>query len=59
MLVDKRWRSHYQDNLGSAEDILLDALHDGNRVFIGCGCGEPQHLVSTLVDLLPRYRDLE
>ncbi|MFZ2448403.1 MAG: GNAT family N-acetyltransferase [Syntrophobacteraceae bacterium] len=59
MLVDKRWRAHYQDNLGTARETLLDVLRDGNRIFIGCGCGEPQHLVSTLVDLLPNHRDLE
>ena len=27
--------------------------------YIGTGCGEPQHLVRSLIELLPRHRDIE
>jgi acyl-CoA hydrolase/GNAT superfamily N-acetyltransferase len=53
------WKSHYRARTGSAEDVLQAAIQDGNRIYIGSGCGEPQHLVRTLVKLLPQYRDLE
>lgn len=59
MLAGKRWRSHYLSNLGSAEEILRGVLRDENRIYIGSGCGEPQHLVQALNALLPSYRDLE
>ena len=42
-----------------ADEILREILRDGNRIYIGTGCGEPQHLVRSLVELLPRHRDIE
>ncbi len=58
-MMEKLWMSHYQENTGTAEEVLSSVLRDGNRVYIGSGCGEPQHLVDVLVGMLPRYRDLE
>jgi acyl-CoA hydrolase/GNAT superfamily N-acetyltransferase len=29
---------------------IFSAIHPGNRIFIGTGCGEPQYLVKALVD---------
>ena len=37
----------------------IDALRPGQRVFIGSGCGEPQHLVNTLLDRASGFADLE
>lgn len=40
----------------SCPDKLLDAetaiakIKNGSRVFVGTGCGEPQHLIRTLVE---------
>ncbi len=42
-----------------ADEILREILRDGNRIYIGSGCGEPQHLVRSLIELLPRHRDIE
>ncbi|GLI34471.1 GNAT family N-acetyltransferase [Desulforhabdus amnigena] len=59
MIFDGRWKSYYQERLGGAEEVLQSNIQDGNRIFIGCGCGEPQHLVRSLLKIIPRYRDLE
>src|SRR5512142_53307 len=32
------------------EERIFSAIHPGNRVFIGTGCGEPQYLVRALID---------
>ncbi|MDR3567110.1 MAG: GNAT family N-acetyltransferase [Syntrophobacteraceae bacterium] len=40
-------------------EILRQILRDGLRIYIGSGCGEPQHLVRALLRLLPRHRDIE
>ena len=37
----------------------LASIRPGQRVFIGSGCGEPQHLVNTLLDQSSRFADLE
>ena len=37
----------------------IDAIRPGQRVFIGSGCGEPQHLVNTLLDRASGFADLE
>jgi len=34
-------------------------LGRGHRVFIGSGCGEPQHLVAALEETIPKLADLE
>ena len=49
----------YSDRHMPAKRALEGALEDGCRVFIGGGCGEPRHLASTLVEMLPGYRDVE
>lgn len=59
MYFDESWKSRYLDRLNGADEILGSVLRDGNRIFLGSGCGEPQHLVRALVELLPHYRDLE
>ncbi len=59
MVFDKPWKIHYRERLGTAESVLRAAIKDGDRIFIGSACGEPQVLVRALVKLLPRYQDLE
>ncbi len=41
-----------------AEEALA-AIKKGSRVFIGSGCGEPQHLEETLVDMAAKLYDVE
>lgn len=59
MFFEKQWRSHFRERKGTAGQILRKVLRDGNRIYIGSGCGEPQHLVRALAEILPEYRDLE
>ena len=42
------WREKYADKVGTAA-IAMKLIKPGNSIFIGTGCGQPQHLVETLV----------
>ncbi len=44
-------RASYPDKFES-EDRIFSNLRRGDRIFIGTGCGEPQHLVQALTDYL-------
>jgi len=55
----KQWRARVREKKRSAVEVLREVLRDGSRLYIGSGCGEPQHLVRSLVELLPRHRDIE
>ncbi len=59
MYSDAYWRSCYKERLGSAKAVMSAVVEDGLRIFIGSGCGEPQHLVRALVEELPRRHDIE
>lgn len=59
MFFGQDWKSYYYNRLDDAEKVLPRIIQDGNRILIGSGCGEPQQLVRVLVNLLPRYRDIE
>ncbi|HOV86431.1 MAG TPA: GNAT family N-acetyltransferase [Syntrophobacteraceae bacterium] len=58
-MAEKSWKTYYRERLGTAEEVLKTVLRDGNRIYLGSACGEPQHLARALVSLLPAYRDLE
>ena len=59
MHAEEQWKSYYREKTAGAEQILKRVLRHGNRIYIGSGCGEPQHLLRSLIDVLPAYRDLE
>jgi len=42
------WEEKYKDRISSALSAMK-LIKPGNRIFIGTGCGQPQHLVNTLV----------
>ena len=42
------WREKYKDRIGTA-GAAMKLIRPGNSVFIGTGCGQPQHLVEALV----------
>jgi acyl-CoA hydrolase/ribosomal protein S18 acetylase RimI-like enzyme len=50
MPVMGNWKKLYAERLMSARDALLK-IRSGSRVFLGPGCGEPQYLLETLVEL--------
>ena len=52
------WLSVYEGRKTSAEKALK-ILKRGYRIFIGSGCGEPQHLVRTLEKVIPELADVE
>lgn len=37
------------------EKAVFGNIHPGNRIFIGTGCGEPQHLVQALIDYVDAH----
>jgi len=49
-LIKRKW----PDKLAS-ERLIFSHIHPGDRIFIGTGCGEPQHLVRLLVEYAQRY----
>ena len=52
------WRAEYADKIKSAEKAM-QLVRRGHRVFIGSGCGEPQHLVRALERVAIELADLE
>ena len=48
----------YESKRRSAEEAIA-MIRSGQRIFIGSSCGEPQHLVSTLLNQSTRFSDLE
>lgn len=54
----RSWLTTYRERTATAEKALK-AIRRGHRVFIGSGCGEPQHLSQALEEALPSLADLE
>lgn len=42
------WKNRYADKIGTAPSAMK-LIRPGNTIFIGTGCGQPQHLVDSLV----------
>jgi acyl-CoA hydrolase/GNAT superfamily N-acetyltransferase len=47
--IRKAWPEKFK-----AERFIFDEIHPGDKIFIGTGCGEPQHLVSELLDYVKK-----
>ncbi len=47
-------RQRYPDKF-LPEGKIFDRIQKGGRLFVGTGCGEPQHLVSALVDFVESH----
>jgi acyl-CoA hydrolase/RimJ/RimL family protein N-acetyltransferase len=43
------WKQKYKDKTGPATSAMK-LIKSGNSIFIGTGCGQPQHLVNALVE---------
>jgi len=43
------WKEKYKSKIGTAA-AAMNLIKPGNRIFIGTGCAQPQHLVNTLVE---------
>ena len=59
-MVKKRgyWADRYIQHQRTAREAMK-RLRSGQRVFIGAGSGEPQHLVRTLSEEVERLQDIE
>ncbi len=53
------WKQYYEGHKLDAASVFDSQIQDGQRIFVGGGCGEPQHLLSSLLRILPNYKDLE
>ncbi|MFW6011688.1 MAG: GNAT family N-acetyltransferase [Desulfosalsimonas sp.] len=52
------WPDEYLQKRCTAQQAMK-RLKSGQRIFVGSSCGEPQHLVNTLVNDSPHLSDLE
>ncbi len=43
------WKIRYKDKISTA-GAAMKSIKSGNSIFIGTGCGQPQHLVEALVE---------
>ena len=43
------WKEKYQEKISTAA-VAMKLIKSGNSIFIGTGCGQPQHLVNALVE---------
>lgn len=57
-LSPRPWLSLYEQKKNTAAKAL-QALKRGNRIFIGSGCGEPQHLNQALEEAVALLADIE
>ena len=44
--IKKRWPGKFRDQ----ERFIFENIRPGDRIFVGTGCGEPQHLVRSLLE---------
>jgi len=49
MQQDFNWKELYADQIGTAA-AAMQLIKPGNSIFVGTGCGQPQHLVNALVE---------
>ncbi len=52
------WPDDYTQKRKTAAEAMA-FIKSGQRIFVGSSCGEPQHLVNTLIQMADRFSDLE
>jgi acyl-CoA hydrolase/GNAT superfamily N-acetyltransferase len=52
------WPDEYTKKRKTAAEAMT-LIKSGQRIFVGSSCGEPQHLVNTLIQMADRFSDLE
>ena len=57
-MLDKTLQTQYQSKLRTAAEAVR-LIRSGQRVFIGSSCGEPQHLVDSLMENASYFSDVE
>jgi len=43
------WKEKYKEKISTAV-AAVKLIKSGNNIFVGTGCGQPQHLVNILVE---------
>ncbi len=56
--MSENWESVHSQRVKSAHEAL-GAIRSGSRVFMAAGCGRPQLLIDTLVEMRDKFTDLE
>ena len=54
--IKSRWPRKFREQ----ERYIFQNIRPGNRIFVGTGCGEPQYLVSSLLNFAhgnPQWRE--
>jgi len=46
--IKRRWPGKFREK----ERFIFKNIRPGDRIFVGTGCGEPQHLVASLLDFI-------
>jgi acyl-CoA hydrolase len=46
--IRERWPAKFRDQ----ERFIFKEIRPGDRIFVGTGCGEPQYLVSSLLNFV-------
>ena len=57
-MQDFDWKDRYKDQIGTASEAMR-LVKPGYTIFIGTGCGQPQHLVDALVKYSSHIYDAE
>lgn len=57
-MQDFDWKDRYKDQIGTAS-AAMKLVKPGYTIFIGTGCGQPQHLVDALVKYSSHIYDAE
>ena len=55
---ESNWKEKYKDKIKSAP-AAMKLIKSGSSVFIGTGCGQPQHLVDALVNNTSGIKDVQ
>ncbi|MCX8118340.1 MAG: GNAT family N-acetyltransferase [Desulfobacterota bacterium] len=50
----EKWKEKFPQKF-LAEEFIFGHIHRGDRIFIGTGCGEPQHLVKALSQYVQKH----
>lgn len=56
--MEKSWKDQYADKVVSRKQAL-SSIRNGQTIFIGSGAGEPTLLTETLVEMAPRFWNVE
>jgi acyl-CoA hydrolase/GNAT superfamily N-acetyltransferase len=57
-MITSYWADDYVKKRHSAKQAI-EAIKPGQRIFIGTGCGEPQHLINELASQAANFTDIE